>query len=284
MQKSIMHRHAKWHLDKGLLSVSIFILGLFAFGFLPVSTIAAGISFGFTGLDDVKTGMAVSVSKSNSDEVELANSVNEEYLLGVVVNEEKSTLVINDNELNEVFVATDGTVELVVSDLGGEIAEGDLVSTSLISGVGKKLNPNTGDKVIGVAKSPFNENSGNSRSVELENNGKVNIGTITVELLIREYSENTGSAEEESFIQYVARRITGKPVSMAQAIISSVLVLIGLMISGSILYGSIRGGFLSIGRNPLSTKMIYQGMVKSSFITLAVMLMTLTVGYVILLI
>ncbi len=70
---------------------------------------------------------------------------------------------------------------------------------------------------------------------------------------------------------------------MSQVLITAVVVIVAFVISGAMLYGAIKGSFTSIGRNPLSSKTIYQGMIRASLVSLSIMMLGIVGGYVVLL-
>lgn len=106
------------------------------------------------------------------------------------------------------------------------------------------------------------------------------IGSIPLEIIIQ---TSSAAYEDDSkgFLNIVEKAV-GRPVTMIQAVSSVVIALAGFFVSGSLLYGAIRGSFLSIGRNPLSTQSIYKGMIRASIISLVVLLASLIFGWVVL--
>lgn len=282
MQKANNQRLVIWHRICFLLPFFVFVTVIASSALKVGAASAAGVSFGFSNSGEIADGMAVSVSKKDPDRIEQAHVENQDYLFGVTVEKSESTIIV-DKSSDGYFVATDGEVAMFVSDIEGDIRAGDLLSISKIGGVGVKANESLNQKIIGIAKKDFTGDEEGVRQVNLANNGRVNVGSINVELLIRE-STSQNNENNESILEYIARRIVGKPVSLAQAIVALALVVIGFLVGASFLYASIRSSFVSIGRNPLSTDMIYKGLVKSSIITIAIILITLIAGYIVLII
>lgn len=241
---------------------------------------AAGLSFGFSDGEGVKTGMIVSVSKDNTDVLEPAHVNNSSYVVGVAVDKQSSSVVFDNND--SVYVANDGTVDVFVGDLGGDIVSGDLVTVSTIGGVGRKADAigTTTQKIIGVAKSDFTGEEADAREFNLENSGKVHIGSIQMELL----DDLSGIQPEiPSTLENLGTKIAGKDVSFTQSFVSAIVAVLGFVVSGILMFGAIRGSFLSIGRNPLSAKTIYSGMIRASLLSLSVMMLGVVAGYVVLL-
>jgi hypothetical protein len=64
------------------------------------------------------------------------------------------------------------------------------------------------------------------------------------------------------FLREAAESIAGKPVHAVRVYIGMTIFFITTIVAGSLLYGGIRSGIISIGRNPLSRKQIIRGMVQ----------------------
>jgi len=241
---------------------------------------AAGLSFGFNGGRNVVNGMIVSISREDVNMVERTHVNNAEYVVGVSVDKESSSVVFDNDD--SVYVATEGTIELFVSDIGGDISSGDLISVSSISGVGrKKSNDVPGQKIVAVAKSEFNATTEGAELIDLEHSGEVSVGVIMAEVLINEPSSLAADTDSGIFVR-IARSIAGETVPIAQVVIAGAITVVGLFVSGALLFGSIKGSFLSIGRNPLSSKAIYAGMTRASLISLSVMMAGTVAGYMVL--
>ena len=239
----------------------------------------AQLSFGFVNDGTVASGMIVSISKDDTDSIERAHVNNASYVFGVAINQASSSVVFDQN--SNAYVATEGTVDVFVSTIGGDIANGDLIVLSNIGGVGQRKDPDDPSQfVVGVAKSDFNQDSADAEQVELQA-GDTHIGVIKMELLLNTQTDNT-SSEDINVLVRIGQRIAGKPVSLTQVIISASVLIFGFVVSGSALFGSIKGSFTSIGRNPLSSKNIYKGMVRVSFISFGLIVASLISGYVIL--
>lgn len=251
--------------------------------FLPAKVSATALSLGFDGDDTVLSGMIVSISQQNTDTVERAHSNNAEYVVGIAVEKDVSTVVLDEN--NNYFVATEGTTSVYVSTAGGDIAAGDLIVVSDVAGVGMKQTPNLAtQKIVGVAKSDFSATSPNARTFSLENTGDVVLGSIQMEMLLSEPFSAVAAGGGENILVRIGQRIAGKPVSLTQVLMTAAVIIAGFLVSGAILFGAIKGSFMSIGRNPLSAKVIYGGMVRTSLISLGVMALGVSGGYVLLIV
>lgn len=244
---------------------------------------AASLSFGFGSSNDVVKGMIVSVDQEDTNSVEQAHVNNAEYVIGVAVDQASSSIVFDNDDA--VYVATGGTVGVFVSTVGGDIVKGDLITVSTVGGVGrKKLADAPGQKVIGVAKSDFDESSPNAERITLENAGEISIGVVEVELLLSGALDTQDENFETNVLIRIGQRLAGRPVSLSQVIITASVITVTFVVSGALLFGAIKGSFTAIGRNPLSAKTIYRGMMRASIISLIVMALGIAAGYVVLII
>jgi len=274
-------RHAK--LTAYTMSVFVFVAtGIFvSTDFYSVH--AAGLSFGFGESQDIVNGMAVSVDRENTDKVVQANVNNADYVVGVAVDKDSSSVVFDNDD--EIFVATEGTVGVFVSDVNGDISSGDLVTVSSIGGVvQKQASTNDTQKIVGVAKEDFNADSKGAERVDLKNAGEVSVGLIRIEILVGEPATGQSDGSDNNILVRIGQRAAGRPVTLSQVVITASVILVAFLVSGSLLFGAIKGSFMSIGRNPLSANAIYRGLAQASLVSLGVMMLGIVAGYLVLLI
>lgn len=283
IQNSKKRTHAYASLKAYLVPFLSFILSLLILSVNLYPAAAAGLSVGYKTGTGVVNGMIVAVSRDNTDSVEPANVNNADYVVGVAVDQDSSAVVLDNND--SLYVATEGVTAVFVSTLGGDISSGDLITVSTIDGVGRKKDPDLeGQKVVGVARMDFNAESTGAQTRSLENSGEVSVGAIEIELLIGDPSSGKNINDGTNVLVRVGRKIAGKPVTIGQVILTVSVIIIAFLVSGALLFGAIKGSFISIGRNPLSAKTIYQGMARSIFVSLAVMMLGVVGGYAVLLI
>ncbi len=244
---------------------------------------AAGLSFGFGNSKDVVDGMIVSVDQQDTDSIVQATVNNADYVVGVSVNQASSAVVFDNDD--SVYVASEGTVDVFVSTVGGDIEKGDLITVSTIGGAGKKKQEGfDGQKIVGVAREDFSKDSPSAELITLENAGGVYVGLISIELLVGEPAVGQDQNDGDNVLIRIGRRIAGKPVSLSQVVLTASVIVVTFVVSGALLFGAIKGSFTSIGRNPLSAKTIYRGMTRASLISLTVMILGILAGYVVLII
>jgi hypothetical protein len=126
---------------------------------LPTAVYAiTTISQGFFTNDQASVGSIISLKKDSSDQVEVANSSNVSNLLGVVVNDGNSLLTLTSGQARQIQVATSGIVQVLVSNINGNISQGDPITASPIAGVGMRATTTTrivGNAQEGLAGKPF---------------------------------------------------------------------------------------------------------------------------------
>jgi len=125
---------------------------MIALSIMPIVPVLAGplISEGYSSSENLSVSTLVSLRENSSDEVTAATNENVENLLGVVVSANSSSISITSSVTNQIQVATSGTMDVLVSDINGEIARGDYITASPIAGIGMKATDNA--RIIGVAQ------------------------------------------------------------------------------------------------------------------------------------
>lgn len=250
--------------------------GLFVLVCNSVPVSANTISEGFMG-DDFPRGTVVSVKKNLPGDIELTNLNNSEYLIGVVNNKESSAVIFRNDEDN-VSVALSGEVEVFVTDVNGEINRGDFVGASWLAGVGMKANTLERQKLVGIAQDGV-ANWQDYGGIETDSGEKnARIGTVVVRLFDKEniQPESTGSGVEQA-----VENIVGQDVSLVRIIIGSLLFAVSLAVASMFIFSSIRGSFISIGRNPLASSSIHKGMTRVAILAVIIILAGATSAYVV---
>jgi hypothetical protein len=263
-------------LFSGVIGVFFLLLGLANFGLGSV-VIATGVTQGYEASEDLQKGSVVSVDGTKSKVVK-SNTSNDQNLAGVVV-DSSSGLVGVQPAGSQVSVATSGDVEILVSTANGDIKKGDRLIASPISGVAALDHPPApGVKYIAVAEADFTSQSqeGKSISVELSSGGKreVRLGLIRAKLLLG--NRTPGSGQDQNILTNFGKKIVGKSVSLIQVLAALAVLITTLILAGFILNGSVRGTFISLGRNPLSRDSILTGLAR--IIVLAVVILGVGIG------
>lgn len=213
----------------------------------------------------------VSLKKDTTDQIEATDSTNISNMIGVVISPDNSLLSLTNGTTNQTQVATDGTVDVLVSDINGTVGRGDHITASPISGVGMKTITNArvlgiaqGDlKVSSDAKQTYKDKAGTEHTVA--------IGTIPVQIAISYYFKEPDKTLVPTALQNVANSIAGREVSTIPIIVSVAIFVVMILVVVSIVYSMIKSSIISVGRNPMSQSAVYRGVIQISALVLAIL-------------
>ena len=225
----------------------------------------------------------VAIQDSTPVSVSLADINNTDFLVGVVEPENGSLIAIS-REVGDLTVALSGEVKVFVSDINGEIEQGDFIGSSWIRGVGMKAIDNSDQKIIGVALENFADVEDMAEVEGLDTpqgNVSAKIGKITIRIFDKQVGQDF-TAENANFLEQFAARIAGKEVVFARIIAASVLFIVSAVISGVFLANAIKGSFISLGRNPLASSSIYSQLIQVSGVSIGVILIGTVLAYIVL--
>ncbi len=229
-------------------------------GLTSASATSANISHSYNATTTIENGSIVSLDPDNSDNIEAASTANGSRLLGVAVASDDSLLAI-DADVTKVQVATSGTATTLVTTLGGDIKVGDQIAVSPFEGVGMKASP--GEHVIGLAQTAFSSSSEGARNQSITSkDGKkteVALGYVRVSIAVGT-AATAGGDEALNGLQRVAKGLTGHTVSTLRVVISIIVATVALIALITLIYASIYGGIISIGRNPLAKYAVFRTM------------------------
>ena len=189
-------------------------------------------------------------------------------MYGVV--SKNASVILEDSELeNTQPVLTSGVVSLRVNSSGGNIEEGDFVTSSENIGIGKKATRN--GYVLGVAMEAFSSQS------------QTDVGSIQVTLNIHPASGLTGPGS--NLLQFIRKGLAVpifEPLESLRYILAVLMVIISFAL-GMIYFGrSSRTGIEAIGRNPLAKKVIQLTVLLNIVLTIVIVLVGLGIAYLIL--
>lgn len=256
------------------------LVGMNAAGILHAQSVTRGY-----GADEtLQRGMIVGTKQDDPDKVEPINIDQIDRILGVVVSANESPITLS-GEQEEVFVATVGRYDVLVSDQNGEIRTGDYVTVSSINGIGM-LATYQESEILGRAVDNFDGKSNIVGNSVLTDTGggrrSVNIGRIQVDVGITKNPLAKSAAVTPEWLGKLGQAIAGKSLSPARIYISAAIFLIGAFIAGAILYAGIRSSIIAIGRNPLSKKSILRGLLQVIFTSLIVFIISVVGVYLLL--
>lgn len=255
------------------LGLLLVVIGLLLIGIVaPVGASSPNISHAYQTTNSIANGNLVSFVAGRSNFVELANTANGDRLVGVAVISKDSLVAIGAGA-NKVQVATSGTTVALASTVNGDINVGDQVAVSPFSGFGMKAGP--GSRIIGVAQSKLSGGADGvqAREVTNEKGQKQSVAFGSVRVLVNVGSSTTSGGQNLGALQRFVRSLTGRTVSTLRIVISLVIALVSLAALITLVYGSIYGSIIAVGRNPLARKSILKTLV-------AVMAMALLIGIV----
>lgn len=239
------------------------------------------ISEEFSTKESFTAGSLVSINREDPSSVELATIGNGAYLFGVVIAQDEGSVTFSKNNASTT-VALTGEVQVFVSDANGEVKKGDFVGASWLEGVGMKSLETDKQKLLGVALEDFDasraKNYGDIDTSTGEQN--IHIDVITVRLFDKEGMVKSDSSA--SGLEKVLNGVAGKQVSLAKVLASSILFLITLIVAGMFIMSSIRGSFISIGRNPMASASIYKSLLHVSGLSVLVLIIGTALTYVVL--
>lgn len=224
-------------------------------GIAPAAAFSANISHSYGAIGTLPNGSIVSLDANKSNFVEAANTDNGTRLLGVVVPSDDSLLAVDPSDVLS-QVATSGQANALVSTLNGNIKVGDLVAVSPFNGIGMKSE--AGAHVIGLAQTAFDGSSGASQTVKGKN-GKttdIKIGLVRVNIAVG--TDNSSNTAQLSGLQRFGKALTGHTVSTLRLVVSLIIALVAFVSLAVLIYASIYGSIISIGRNPLAKYAIFR--------------------------
>lgn len=245
------------------------------FTLTPTLAAGGGLSQTFQTKVQFPIGTVVSLSKDNAKGAILADSNNVQALLGTVVGQKDSLIILSDGQ-NNTQVATSGVFSVRVSNINGDIAIGDKITASPLSGIGMKATFST--KILGVAQASLSSQNKDAKTQTIQdkssNSTTVIVGQVPVFINITDYivKDTSASSQVVEGIQSVASNIGGKPVSATRAIIAALILLLAVVLSAVIVYSSVANAIRSIGRNPLSRSSIRRTLLQVVLVVVAIMI------------
>lgn len=228
-------------------------------------------------------GTIASLKAGDADKVEPSNLSSSLRLAGVVVDKNEVPVTLASDS-QKVFVASSGQFETKVSDQNGGIKAGDYIAISGVDGVGMKADSEQ-PAIIGKALASFDSKNKaeSTATVDVKNQPKtVNIGKILVDINIVANPLAPTNTPVPAFLKKATQNIAGRPVGVSKAYLSIAIFIISGIVSGSMLYGGVRSSITSIGRNPLSKKIIIRGLIQVILTSLIIFLFSLFAVYLLL--
>ncbi len=265
-------------------------IGLFGVFFvLPLIFSSSACIFAATGpiAQDYRTtdtGIAPGALVSlTADKLVVLASTSKATLIGVVTGQ--PAVALSDSAANNVHVAVGGSAQVLVSDINGALNAGDRITVSPFSGIGMKAtDPSI---IVGVAQTSLSGTHLTDQKVT-DKYGKtstLHVGLLPVTVGVTYYTaadQGGVSAFVPVFLQHLANTVSGKQVSPMRVLAGTAAVMLGFLTIIIMLYTSIRGAMVALGRNPLAQSVIRKGLVDVAFAALGVLVIANVVAYVLL--
>ena len=245
-------------------------VGIFGASLLmaPLTFAVSSISQGYTASQPVSIGSIVSLEKDSTDHVIPATSDNSDNIIGAVINDGSSPLTIESGAANQVIIATSGVVPVLVSDINGDIAQGDPITASSLKGVGMKATTNS--KVVGFAQCSMSGKTKQKVKDTSGNEQEVTLGQVPLLVSVSYHYKQPDKTIIPAALQNVANTVAGKKVDSLPIIVASVIFIIMLITVVSIVYAMIRSSIISVGRNPMAQSAVYRDIIQLSILVLAI--------------
>ena len=252
-----------------LTPVLVWLLSLLS---LPAAAIATTlVSQTYTADSALPTGAIVSIQKGTTDHVKTATTANANDIFGVVVNPDSSQLSISSGGSNQVNVAQSGVEQVLVSDINGDIAQGDSITASPINGVGMKATDSV--KIVGIAQDNFPNNTARKETYTDHSGVKqsVKIGQLPILVNVSYYYKTPDKTLIPTAIQNIANSLAGKKVNALPIIISIAIFIVTMVVVVSIVYSLIHSSIISVGRNPMSQAAVYRNVIQLSALVIVIL-------------
>ena len=238
------------------------------------------ISQGYSTTEKLSLGSVASLAKDSTDHVVAASTNTTDSIIGVVINDNSSLLTISNGSESQVQIATTGVVPVLVSDINGEIQQGDPITASPIKGVGMLATANA--KVVGIAQGKM---TGTTKQKVKDSSGQeqdITLGEVSVLVSVSYHYQQPDRTIIPAALQNIANSVAGKKVNSVPIILSGIIFIIMLITVVSIVYAMIRSSIISVGRNPMAQSAVYRDIIQLSILVLTIIGVSIIAIYLIL--
>ncbi len=257
-------------------------------GFTAVTRVSAqSVSQAYVTDGNVQKGMIVMIDPKDSKKVQPLSNKKDVAMQGVAVAANDTVVSISgDANTTQVYVASSGKYQALVSTQNGNIKVGDLISISAIDGIGMKADEGQ-ETILGKAISAFDGGSNVSSTTSLKTSkGEKNvaIGVINIDISISRnpLASSVDGPPVPQFLRTASNSVAGKPVSTVRLYVSLAILVLTIFLAANVLYGGIRSSITAIGRNPLAKKSIIRGLIQVITVGLIVLVIGLFSVYLLL--
>lgn len=233
---------------------------------------AQDLTQGFLTSEKLLRG-AVVARGTDDKHVESATFDNIDRLYGAVIRSNETALSLSSDP-GEVFVATTGRYEMLVSDVNGPIKNGDYLTVSPIAGIAMRADDRQ-SRVVALALQDFD--TSNPANILTTTDVKtadgqvrnVAIGRVLADLDVKNNPLAFGIRAPEVLIE-IGQSIAGGPVSVTRVWGALIVTVLSFLTGSVIFYAGVRTSIIAIGRNPLSKSSVLKGFLQITLISLAI--------------
>lgn len=212
---------------------------------------------------NVRLGMLVALSAKDPNKVEPLTATNVNQMFGVAISPSDAPITVSGDAGTQVYVATAGQYDVLVSNQNGIVKAGDYISISALNGIAMKATDDQ-STILGRAAANLTSNHILQNNVKVKTGSGdqvVSIGIVPVTIAIGgNPNAGHGTGNLPGFLQVASNNIAAKPVAASRVYAGIAVLLLSTFISGAVLYSGVRGSLLSIGRNPLARHSILGGL------------------------
>lgn len=254
---------------------------------LPVLQVSAqDFTQGYSSTETLLRGSLVGLVKDQENQVETITSDRNQDLVGVVVRSNDSAVTLTEDTTG-VFVATSGRYDVLVTDVLGNLAAGDTITTSPVKGIAMKADT-TQKLILGkmLVDVDFNDTSKILSTAQVKdkdgNTVTVRVARALAEIKVGTNPDLESENKAPEFLVKFSETIAGKPVSALRIYAGLIIIIVAGAISGSLLYSSVKTSIISIGRNPLSKNSVLSGLAQVVVISVIIFISGLVAVYLLL--
>jgi hypothetical protein len=244
----------------------------------PTNTVAQSYSAG----PDVLTGMLVQPKDQSTVIPVDTGSIHKMSGVVIPINGAEIVLTPPNTQSRQVLVASTGRYNMLVSNQNGPVKTGDYLTISALAGIAMKAGPEQ-PEVVGRAVGNFDGKGNVVDTVKLKSDdghsSTAAVGYVQTDIRLAPNPLSKNSNYVPGILDRAAQSITNKPVSAAKIYLSIAVMVATFFITGSMVYGGMRGSMTAIGRNPLAKGVISRGMVQSVIFGLIVFLLGILAAY-----
>lgn len=275
------------------LSAVFSLLGMATFSGLILGAgiaTAQAVTHAYNTDQQLQRGMIVRLAEKDNKKVEALKPDEIDRMEGVVVaaNDSPVTISAENQTTQQVFVATTGRYNVLVSNQNGPVKKDDYITISSVAGIGMKTDGKQ-SRIIGKALSGFDGKTNISGKMNVKNSSGQEI-PIALSLIAVEINVGHNPIQEKKtslipgleFLQKAAGGVVDNQVGPGQLYLALAALTVSAFISGSILYAGVRTSMTAIGRNPLAKSSVMKNLVQVVVTSIIILIIGIVAVYLIL--